>query len=84
MENCNDSVGQATFIRTDTMTYAETTILFHSLEEMVELCTSSPPNLSLNKLVVFHYGEKAAKSITLDFISCSNVVNRKLMASPTA
>ncbi len=63
------AIGQAVFIRTDTPDYAEETIPFTNLEEMVRVCSEAQPNLTLEKIVVYslHKGEPCA--LTLGFVS---------------
>jgi hypothetical protein len=65
------AVGQAIFIRTDTLDYAEESIPFKNLEELVLICSEPHENLTLDKIVVYSMtgGEPAA--VTLGFVSAS-------------
>jgi hypothetical protein len=71
MEKLANAIGQAVFIRTDTLDYAEESIPFHTIEEMVRLCTESLPNLTLDK-VIFHSAINAEPcSVTLGFLAAT-------------
>ena len=65
------AIGQAVFIRTDTPDYAEATIPFTSLEEMVIICSQPRPNLTLEKVVVYGMTGTEPIALTLGFISAS-------------
>ena len=65
------AIGQAVFIRTDTPDYAEATIPFASLEEMVILCSEPRPNLTLEKIIVYGMTGNEPIALTLGFISSS-------------
>ena len=64
-------IGQAVFIRTDTPDYAEETIPFKDLEELVRLCSQIHPNLVLEKILIYALQEGEPCSVTLGFISAS-------------
>jgi hypothetical protein len=66
------AVGQAVFIRTDTVDYAEETIPFKTLEEMVRICAEPKPNLTLEKIIVYSMVGAQPSALTLGFISCSH------------
>lgn len=65
------AIGQAVFIRTDTVDYAEMTIPFKSLEELVELCSVPRDNLVLEKVVVYSMVEGEPTAVTLGFIAAT-------------
>ena len=65
------AIGQAVFIRTDTPDYAEATVPFSSLEEMVLICSQPRPNLTLEKIIVYGMTGNEPISLTLGFISAS-------------
>ena len=65
------AIGQAVFIRTDTPDYAEESTAFKSLEEMVQLCSQSRPNLVLEKVVIFAMPEGEPVALTLGFIAAT-------------
>jgi hypothetical protein len=65
------AIGQAVFIRTDTVDYAEQTIPFKDLEELVRLCSEPKDNLVLEKIVVFSIVEGEPTAVTLGFIAAS-------------
>lgn len=69
MQNPAYAIGQAVFIRTDTLDYAEETIPFKNLEEMVKLCSEIHPNLTLEKIVVYSMINSEPCAVTLGFIS---------------
>ncbi len=69
MEISAYAIGQAVFIRTDTLDYAEETIAFKTLEEMVEICSRPQANLTLEKIVVFAMAQGEPSALTLGFIS---------------
>jgi len=65
------AVGQAVFIRTDTVDYAEETIPFKSLEELVRLCSEPREHLVLEKVVVYSLLEGEPTAVTLGFIAAT-------------
>jgi hypothetical protein len=65
------AVGQAIFIRTDTMDYAEESIPFKNLEELVRICSEAHENLTLDKIVVYSLVNGEPNAVTLGFISAS-------------
>ena len=71
METPNYSIGQAVFVRTDVPDYAEETVPFKSLAEMVEVCSQPRPNLILEKIVVFSMVNNEPVALTLGFVSSS-------------
>lgn len=71
MESPSYAIGQAVFIRTDTPDYAEETMPFKNLEELVKICCSSHENLTLEKVVVFSMVNSEPVALTLGFISAS-------------
>ena len=64
-------IGQAVFIRTDTPDYAEATIPFQDLEELVRVCSRVHENLVLEKILVYAIQEGEPCALTLGFISAS-------------
>ena len=65
------AIGQAVFIRTDVADYAEETIPFKSLDEMVKVCTATYEHLTLEKIVVYSQVGGAPTMLTLGFIAAS-------------
>ena len=65
------AIGQAIFIRTDTVDYAEESIPFRNLAEMVSLCSQPHPNLTLEKVVVYSMVNQEPCALTLGFIAAS-------------
>lgn len=65
------SIGQAVFIRTDTPDYAEETVPFKTLSEMVEICSEGRPNMILEKVVVYSMVKGEPCALTLGFTACS-------------
>ena len=65
------AVGQAVFIRTDTADYAEETLAFKSLEEMVQLCSQTRTNLVLDKIIIFAMPEGKPFALTLGFVAAT-------------
>ncbi|MBI4326085.1 MAG: hypothetical protein HY674_12575 [Chloroflexi bacterium] len=63
------AIGQAVFIRTDTLDYAEETMPFKNLEEMVRICSQIYPSLTLERIIVFSMVENEPCALTLGFIS---------------
>ena len=64
-------IGQAIFIRTDTVDYAEEAIPFRSLGEMVRICSEPHPNLTLEKVIVYSMVNEEPCALTLGFIAAS-------------
>lgn len=69
METSAYAIGQAVYLRTDTPDYAEETIPFKTLEEMVRVCSSNHPNLILEKIIVYAMPEGEPCALTLGFIA---------------
>lgn len=69
MQQGSYAVGQAVFIRTDTPDYAEETIPFQTLDEMVRICCRAYPHLTLEKIVVYSMVENEPCALTLAFVS---------------
>ncbi|MBI5772319.1 MAG: hypothetical protein HZA89_01080 [Verrucomicrobia bacterium] len=65
------AVGQAVFVRTDTVDYEEKTIAFSSLEELVKVCSEPHPNMLLEKIIIHSLGGGEPSALTLGFISCT-------------
>jgi hypothetical protein len=65
------AIGQAVFIRVDTPDYAEETIAFKTLDEMVEICSRNYPNLTLDKVVVYAMPGNEPVALTLGFVSAT-------------
>ncbi len=63
------TVGQAVFIRTDTPDYAEETIPFKTLEEMVQVCSTVHPHLTLEKVIMYSMIDNEPCALTLGFVS---------------
>ena len=64
-------IGQAVFIRTDTPDYAEATIPFKDLEELVRVCSQVHENLVLEKILIYAITDGEPCALTLGFISAS-------------
>jgi len=71
MEDSAYAIGQAVFIRTDTPDYAEETIPFKTLEELVQICSEPRPDLTLEKIVVYAMSEGEPSAVMLGFISAT-------------
>lgn len=65
------AIGQAIFIRTDTIDYAEESVPFRSLEEMVRVCSQPQPHLTLEKVVIYSMVDHEPCALTLGFIAAS-------------
>ena len=65
------AIGQAVFIQTDTADYAETTIPFRTLEEMVAVCSQRHTNLTLERILVYAMSGGEPCSLTLGFIAAT-------------
>jgi hypothetical protein len=71
MESGAYAIGQAIFLRTDTVDYAEESVPFRSLEEMVDVCSTPHPNLTLEKVIVYSMVNDEPSALTLGFIAAS-------------
>jgi len=71
VESSSYSIGQAVFIRTDVPDYAEETVPFKTLQELVEVCSQARPNLILEKIVVYSMCKGEPVALTLGFVSSS-------------
>lgn len=65
------AIGQAVFIRTDTLDYAEVIVPFTSLEELVDVCTKPRSNMTLEKVLVYSFINNEPTALTLGFIAAS-------------
>jgi len=65
------AIGQAVYIRTDTPDYLEETIPFKSLEELVAICSTPKPDMTLEKVVVYSMVGSEPVALSLSFISAS-------------
>jgi hypothetical protein len=65
------AIGQAVFIKTDTVDYAEESIPFRNLEEMVKICSEAHPNLTLEKVVIYSMVNQEPIALTLGFVASS-------------
>jgi hypothetical protein len=65
------AIGQAIFIRTDTVDYAEYPVPFSTLEEMVKICSKSRPNLILEKVIVYSLADGEPSALTLGFVAAT-------------
>lgn len=71
MQQSAYGIGQAVFLRTDTADFAEETVPFKNLEEMVQVCSVPRQNLILEKVVVFSMLDGEPAAVTLSFVSAS-------------
>ena len=71
MQDVTYAIGQAVFIRTDTPDFAEETIPFRTLEEMVRICSEAHPHLTLEKVIVYAMASGEPCAVTLGFVSAS-------------
>ena len=71
MDASSYAIGQAVFIRTDIPDFAEETIPFKTLEEMVRLCSEPRDNLTLEKVVVYSLVNGEPCALTLGFVSAT-------------
>jgi hypothetical protein len=71
MESPAYALGQAVFIRTDTPDYAEESVPFKTLEEMVQICSHSRPNLVLEKVIVYAMSDGEPCALTLGFVAAT-------------
>lgn len=65
------ALGQAVFIRTDVADYAEESIPFRTLEEMVRICSQRHENLVLEKVIVYAMTEGEPCALTLGFVAAT-------------
>ncbi len=64
------AIGQAIFIRTDTLDYEEVAIPFKTLEEMVKVCVQPRRHMTLEKILVYSMAEDGLPiSLTLGYIA---------------
>ena len=80
MNHSNYAIGQAVFIRTDTPDYAEETIPFKTLAELVTICSASHENLTLDKLMIYSMVQGEPHAVMLGFMSSSRGASPGAMA----
>lgn len=78
MQNQLQTIGQAVYVRTDSPDYIEVVRPFQTLQDLVEICTQTPTNLSLDKILVFAFGNGQPRSVTLGSISTALGVSPNL------
>jgi len=71
MSRPEKAIGQAIFLRVDTPDYAEESIPFRTLEELVTLCTRPKENLILDKVMIYAMQGTKPISVQLGFLSAS-------------
>lgn len=71
MPNSAYAIGQAVFLRTDTPDYAEETIPFKTLEELVVICSTPRENLTLDKIMIYSMVQNEPCAVMLNFMSSS-------------
>jgi hypothetical protein len=71
MESPAYAIGQAVFIRTDTVDYAEETVPFKTLEELVRICQTSHPNMTMERILVYAMIDGEPCAVTLAFMSAT-------------
>lgn len=71
METPAYALGQAVFIRTDAADYAEESVPFKTLEEMVQICSHSRPNRVLEKVIVYAMSDGEPCALTLGFVAAT-------------
>jgi hypothetical protein len=76
------AIGQAVFIRTDTVDYVEVIVPFTSLEELVEVCTKPRSSMTLEKVLVYSFINNEPTALTLGFIAASKG-QRPINVQPT-
>lgn len=69
-----NAIGQAIFIRTRVPDYAEVSLPFQTLEEMMHVCSNPHPGLTLERVVIFTLSDGQPCALTLGFISASKGV----------
>jgi len=65
------AIGQAVFIRTDSPDYAEETIPFKTLAEMVNICSTAYPNLSLERVIIYSMVENEPVAMSFAFMAAT-------------
>jgi hypothetical protein len=65
------AIGQAVFIRTDTPDFAEETIPFKNLDELVRICATPHEHLTLDKVMIYSMVEAEPHALMLSFLSSS-------------
>jgi hypothetical protein len=71
VQSSSYAIGQAVFIRTDTPDFAEETIPFKTLDELVQICATPHENMTLDKVVMYSMVEGEPHSLMLSFLSAS-------------
>lgn len=71
MQSSAYAIGQAVFIRTDTPDFAEETIPFKDLDELVRICATPRDNLTLDKVMIYSMVESEPHALMLSFLSSS-------------
>jgi hypothetical protein len=67
----SNAIGEAVFIRTDVPQYLEAKKSFRTLDEMIDICTTTYPKETLEKIVVFASKGGQPVTLTLGFIASS-------------
>jgi hypothetical protein len=71
VQSSSYAIGQAVFIRTDTPDFAEETIPFKTLDDLVRICATPREHMTLDKVVMYSLVEGEPHSLMLSFLSAS-------------
>jgi len=71
VQSSSYTIGQAVFIRTDTPDFAEETIPFKTLDELVRICAVPHEHMTVDKVVMYSMVEGEPHSLMLSFLSAS-------------
>ena len=65
------TIGQAVYVRTDSPDYAEETVAFKSLDELIQICTTPRPDCMLEKIIIQGLQGETPVAVSLAFLSAS-------------
>lgn len=65
------AIGQVIFLRTDTADYAEETVPFQTLDELVRLCTQLRSDRILERVMVYGMVNDEPHAVTFSFLSAT-------------
>lgn len=76
MNSPNYSIGQAVYSRTDVPDYAEVTVVFKTLDELIAICSTPTPGRVLEKVILQGMEGDTPLAVTLAFLSASRGLRR--------
>lgn len=66
------AIGQAVYVRTDLPDYAEETVPFKTLDELIQICSTPRPDRILEKIIMYSLPGERPVAVTLGFLAATH------------